>query len=100
MFWEIFKAHDYGIWPAELENILQDHQAIRNACVVNVFDEDAVTDLAAAVIEKNDRYTITEKEVYALISGKIYKQTNIWIYKCRFICRYRSLFTCRQIGMV
>lgn len=68
---EMFKVRHYVIWPSELEGILQKHQAIRNACVVGVSDDEIATDLAAAVVERNDGYTITEAEVYKLISGKI-----------------------------
>lgn len=67
---EMFKVRHYVVWPSELDDILQKHEAIRNACAVGVFDDETASDLAAAVVERNDACAITEEEVYRLISGK------------------------------
>lgn len=67
---EFFKSRDFAISPVEIENILLEHPAIRLACVVSIYDDELMTNLPAAVIVKMEQHTITENEVYSLISGK------------------------------
>lgn len=66
---EIFRVRNFGVKPSEIEDIIIKSPAVENACAVNVFDNEQMTELAAAVIVKNERYAITEEEVYALIAG-------------------------------
>lgn len=74
---EIFKNRGYAIWPVEIEDVLLKNDAIRNVCVTSVFDEDIITEYPAAVVIKNENNSITEDEVYAIVSGKNHN-----------ICRY------------
>lgn len=87
---EMFKVRNHVIWPSQLEDILQSHEAIRNTCVVGVFDEETSTDLAAAVVEKNEGHSITKEKVYKLISGMtVYKNmlfTFFFIMVCMAWC--------------
>lgn len=68
---EMFKVRNFAIWPSELDNVIQKHPGVRYASVVNVFDEDLTTDLAAAVVVKNNQLNVTEDDIYALIAGSI-----------------------------
>lgn len=67
---EIFKSRGFFVSPALLEDIITRDHAVKEACVVNVFDEEISSDLPAAVVVKNERSTITEDYVYSLIAGK------------------------------
>lgn len=66
---EFFKTRDFAISPAEIENVLLEHPAIRLACVVSVYDDEMMTNLPAAVVAKRGHSTITEKEIYSLVAG-------------------------------
>lgn len=90
---DMFKVRNNVIWPSELEDILQKHEAIRNVCVVGVFDEETATDLAAAVVETNDGYTITKEEVYKLISGKIINRKSIRTLFSWYLKLFSSFFS-------
>lgn len=68
---EMFKVRNFVIWPAELEDVIQKHPAVRYACVVNVYDEEVASDLAAAVVVKNEQLQVTEDEIIKLIAGKL-----------------------------
>lgn len=68
---EIFRVRNFGVKPSEIEDILIKNPAIENACAVNVFDGEQMTELAAAVVIRSERYTITENEIYALIAGQV-----------------------------
>lgn len=67
---EIFKNCGFAIWPAELESLIIKNPAIKDAAVVNVYDEDIMSDLPAAVVIKREDHSITEDEVYAIVAGK------------------------------
>lgn len=67
---EIFKNCGFAIWPAELESLIIKIPAIEDASVVNVYDEDIMSDLPAAVAIKKEGHSITEDEVYAIVAGK------------------------------
>lgn len=67
---DIFKSRGFSIWPAELEDIIQKSPAVRYVCVVNVFDEEIMSDLPAAVVVKNEHHSITQEEIYTLVAGK------------------------------
>lgn len=66
---EVFRVRTFGVKPSEIQDILIENSAIQNACAVNVFDSEQMTELAAAVVIKNDRYAITEAEIYSMIAG-------------------------------
>lgn len=66
---EFFKSRDFAISTAEIENILLENQAICAACVVSIYDDKMITNLPAAVVVKNEQYSITEEKVYSLIAG-------------------------------
>lgn len=66
---EIFRVRNFGVKPSEIEDILMKSPAIVNATAVNVFDDGQMTELAAAVVIKHARHTITEDEIYALVAG-------------------------------
>lgn len=68
---EMFKVRNFVIWPAELEDAIQKEQAVRVACVVNVYEDEIASDLAAAVVVRNEHHSITEDEIYKLIAGEI-----------------------------
>lgn len=68
---EIFKNRGFAIWPAELENLIIKHPGVQAASVVNVYDNDVLSDLPAALVVKADGSSITEEEVYAIIAGEI-----------------------------
>lgn len=67
---DIFKNRGYSIWPTELENIIQKSSAVRQVCVVNIFDDEIMSDLPAAVVVKNEQHTITADEIYALVASE------------------------------
>lgn len=67
---EIFKNHGFAVSPAEIEDVILKNAAIQNACVVNVYDDDIMSDLPAAVVIVKDKNSITEDEVYSLVAGK------------------------------
>lgn len=71
---EIFRVRNFGVKPSEIEDILVKNPAIENATAVNVFDEEQMTELAAAVVVKNERYKITEDEIYAMVAGLVQPQ--------------------------
>lgn len=70
---EIFKNRGFSLWPTEIEDIIQKHQAVRHACVVNVYDDEIMSDLVTAVVVKNEHHPITADEIYSLIAGKTLK---------------------------
>lgn len=67
---EIFKNCGFSIWPPELESIIVKNPAVKDACVVCVYDDDIMSDLPAAVVVKKDTHSITEDEIYSIIAGK------------------------------
>lgn len=67
---EMFKVRNFVIWPTEIEDIIQKNHAVRYACVVNVYEDDIASDLAAVVVVKNEHHEITEDEIYKLVAGK------------------------------
>lgn len=69
---EIFKNRSFPVWPAEIEDVIQKHQAIRHACVVNLWDDDLATDLVTAVVVKNENYSISADEIYELVAGMVF----------------------------
>lgn len=68
---EIFRIRNFGVKPSEIEDVLMKSPAVENACAVNVFDTEQMTELASAVIVKNHRCAITEDEIYALVAGLV-----------------------------
>lgn len=95
---EIFKCRSYSLWPTEIEDIIQKHEAIRHACVVNVYDDEVMSDLVTAVVVKNEHNTITAEEVYSLVAGKILK-SNMIILDEKSYKIDRTRFT-RSIGQL
>ncbi|XP_055297009.1 probable 4-coumarate--CoA ligase 1 [Sitodiplosis mosellana] len=79
---EIFKNCGFAIWPAELESLIVNNPAIKDASVVSVFDDDIMSDLPAAVVVKKESHSITEDEVYAIIADKLasYKRLDGGVY--------------------
>ncbi|XP_031628671.1 4-coumarate--CoA ligase-like 7 [Contarinia nasturtii] len=79
---EIFKNCGFSIWPAELEDLIIKSPAIKEASVVSVYDDEAVTDLPAALVVKQDNCSITENEVYAIIADQLpsYKHLDGGVY--------------------
>ncbi|XP_031637198.1 luciferin 4-monooxygenase-like [Contarinia nasturtii] len=79
---EIFKNRGFAVWPIELENLILKHPAIKEATVVCVYDDDIMTDLPAAVVIKQDGFSITENEVSTMISDKLanYKHLEGGVY--------------------
>lgn len=67
---EIFKSRGYAIWPGELENIILKLSAVQEVCVVNIYDDEIVSDLPAALVVKKPHNPITEDDIYAIINGK------------------------------
>lgn len=77
---EIFRVRNFGVKPSEIEDILIKHPAIQNACAVNVFDDEQMTELAAAVVVKSEQSAITEDEIYSLIAGSIDIDNNVCLF--------------------
>lgn len=67
---EIFKNCGFAIWPAELESIIINNPAVKEASVVSVYDEQIMSELPAAVVVKKENHSITEDEIYSIIAGK------------------------------
>lgn len=67
---EMFKVRNFVIWPTELEDVIQKNPAVRYVCVVNVYDTEIMSDLPAAVVVRNEQFTITEDAIFALIAGR------------------------------
>lgn len=67
---ETFKNRGFSIWPAEIEDVIQKCPAVCYASVVNVYDDEIMSDLIAAVVVKNDQNSITAQEIYSLVAGK------------------------------
>lgn len=67
---EMFKVRGFVIWPSEIEDVILKNHAVRYACVINVYDDGIASDLAAAVIVRNEQYTITKDEICKLVTGK------------------------------
>ncbi|XP_055297897.1 uncharacterized protein LOC129566201 [Sitodiplosis mosellana] len=79
---EIFRSREFDIWPGELENIILKHSAIRDVSVVNVYDDDIVLELPAAVVVKKEDSSITADDVYAIVADQLasYKRLDGGVY--------------------
>lgn len=65
---DMIKYQNFQISPKEIENVLNQHSAIKSACVVGISNKRDENFVAAVVIPKKG-CKITEDEVHSLISG-------------------------------
>lgn len=76
------KTGGYNVFPTEIENVIAEHEAVREVCVVGLPDE-KWGDRIHAVISLRAGYQLTPDEIRAFCSGKIAnfkipKSVEIW----------------------
>lgn len=78
---EMFKVRNFVIWPTEIEDVIQMNQAVRYACVVNVYEDEIASDLVAAVVVKNGTFETTEDDISKLVASMILEQKVFFVVK-------------------
>ena len=55
--------------PAEIEEVIYTHPAVKTVCVVGV-DDDTAEEVPLACVIMKEGHTVTEKEIIKLVEGK------------------------------
>jgi long-chain acyl-CoA synthetase len=68
----MIKVKGFGVAPAELEAVLLEHPAVREAAVIGVPDEES-GEVPRAFVALRDGETVSDEDLMAFINGQVAK---------------------------
>ena len=72
----MINAAGYKVWPREVEDVLYEHRAVREAAVVGVPDEYRGETVKAFVSLQARASDVAEQELIALLQGSAWRPTS------------------------